>query len=164
MNVTDAIVLLRGDPLRHLVGLEMLTLYGDQAELKFARGAEGWALRATLPIHVTEFDRKNYPELDDAFQHGARAFAVRRQGRVTSACFVYPNFETIWEVAGVFTQPEYRGQGHAKSVVSAALRYLATANRQARYQTTADNTASLRLASSLGLEEFLRVAHVAIAS
>ena len=103
-------------------------------------------------------------ELEEAFQHGARSFAVRRQGSVISACFVYPNFETIWEIAGVFTQPERRGQGHAKRVVTAALQHLAAAHLQARYQVTADNTASLHLASSLGLEEFLRVAHIAIAS
>lgn len=257
MNVSDAIVLLRADPLRHLVALKMLTLHGDQAELKLVRGDGGWGLSATFPIHVTEFDRKSYPsaeffvlmdgtdtpamiqlladlprtevivktshppvaehavsnlggralrtfisftagagargasvavvteeakltpdvadalvaaggygqtELAEAFQQGARSFAVRRGGRALSACFVYPNFETIWEVAGVFTQPEHRGQGLAKSVVSAALQYLAAARLRARYQVTADNTASLRLASSLGLEEFLRVAHIAIAS
>jgi len=255
MNVADAIALLRSDPLRHLVALKMLTLYGDQAELKLVRGLAGWALSATFPIHVTEFDRKNYPsaaffvvmdgtdpaamipllgelprakvivktshdavaqhavshqggralraftsftgsegvragnidnvteevnltqdvadaliaaggygqtELDEAFEHGARSFVVRRRGRVISACFVYPNFEIIWEIAGVFTHPEHRGHGHAKSVVTAALRQLAAANLLARYQTTSDNTASLRLASSLGLREFLRVAHIAV--
>jgi ribosomal protein S18 acetylase RimI-like enzyme len=257
MNVSEAIVLLRSDPLRHLVALKMLSLYGDQAELKLVRGVDGWALSTTLPIHVTAFDSKNYPsaeffvlidgtdpasmlellgelprtevivktshqpvsdhavshlggralrtfisftagkrvrandiedvteegkltrdvadalvaaggygrsELAEAFQQGARSFAIRRQGRAISACFVYPNFETIWEIAGVFSQPEHRGQGHARRVVTAALRHLAAANLQARYQVTADNAASLRLASSLGLREFLRVTHVVVES
>src|SRR5262245_59052969 len=60
MTVSEAIQRLRGDPMRHLVALKMLTLYGAQAQLQLTDSEAGWALRATFPIHVTEFDRKNY--------------------------------------------------------------------------------------------------------
>jgi GNAT superfamily N-acetyltransferase len=99
-------------------------------------------------------------ELEKYFQHGARWFARRQGSQLVSACFVYENFETIWEVAGVFTRPDFRRQGLASSVVTAALRQLSAANLRARYQVSADNAASLSLAMNLGLEEFLRVTHV----
>jgi hypothetical protein len=98
--------------------------------------------------------------LDKAFRCGARWFANRRGSEVRSACVVYQNFESVWEVAGVLTQPEWRRQGLARCVVSAALQYLLTRKLQPRYQVDAENQASAGLARSLALSEFLRIEEI----
>lgn len=83
--------------------------------------------------------------LGDAFQRGARWFAIRRDLEVLSACVVYRNFDAVWEIAGVLTQPTLRRQGLARSVVVAALQYLGTKGLQPRYQIEECNLASARL-------------------
>lgn len=100
--------------------------------------------------------------LDNALRHGARWFASRCGNDVRSACFVYQNFESIWEIAGVLTQPEWRRQGLARRVVSAGLQHLLRERQQARYQVDAENHGSVALARSLGLSEFLRIEHILI--
>jgi ribosomal protein S18 acetylase RimI-like enzyme len=100
--------------------------------------------------------------LDHCFRNGARWFAIRDGAAVCSACLVYRNFDPIWEIAGLFTQPEWRRQGLARRVVTAALRYLHAHNRQPRYQVDTANRASIELARALGLAELLRVEHVSL--
>ncbi len=95
-------------------------------------------------------------------QGGARWFAVRGGGTIRSACLVYQNYGSIWEVAGLFTEPEWHRQGLAREVVAAALNYLVSTKLQPRYQVDAENFASLAVARSLGLAEFLRVEHVVL--
>jgi hypothetical protein len=75
-------------------------------------------------------------------QGGARWFAVRGGGTIRSACLVYQNY--------------------AREVVAAALNYLVSTKLQPRYQVDAENFASLAVARSLGLAEFLRVEHVVL--
>ncbi len=98
-------------------------------------------------------------ELARHFADGARWFGIRAAGRVVSACFVFRNFETVWEIGGVFTQPELRRQGLARQVVAAALHYLHQSHCLPRYQVRSDNLASIDLAKAFGLREFLRMDH-----
>jgi GNAT superfamily N-acetyltransferase len=98
-------------------------------------------------------------ELARHFADGARWFAIKAGGRAISACLVFRNFETVWEIGGVFTQPEHRRQGLAREVVAAALDYLQKAHCLPRYQVRTDNTASIDLAKAAGLQEFLRMDH-----
>jgi predicted GNAT family acetyltransferase len=56
-------------------------------------------------------------------------FSCRRVGvyaspGAQSAGFVFRNFESVWEIGGVFTHPEFRRHGLARQVVAAALSYL----------------------------------------
>lgn len=98
-------------------------------------------------------------ELDRYFNNGAQWFGIERAGELASACFVFENYKQIWEIAGVYTQPGFRRQGLARANVVAALNYLAASNLVPRYQVRWDNAPSLELASSCGLEEFLRMEH-----
>jgi predicted GNAT family acetyltransferase len=100
--------------------------------------------------------------LADAFRRGARWFAYRCGGEVRSACVVYQNFESVWEVAAVLTQPKWRRRGLARCVVAAGLQYLLRGKLQPRYQVDAENQASVALARSLGLSECLRVEHISM--
>jgi len=98
-------------------------------------------------------------ELSRHFADGARWFGVRDHGRIVSACFVFRNFETVWEIGGVFTEPDHRRRGHARKVVTGALNHLLASGFSPRYQVRSDNTESIRLAETIGLKEFLRMDH-----
>ncbi len=98
-------------------------------------------------------------ELARYFADGARWFGIREGGRLISVCLVYRNFETVWEIAGVYTEPDRRAQGHARNVVRAALAHLLASGLIPRYVVRFDNTASIRVAEAVALKEFLRVDH-----
>ncbi|HXQ80863.1 MAG TPA: GNAT family N-acetyltransferase, partial [Opitutaceae bacterium] len=98
-------------------------------------------------------------ELATYFAAGARWFAVQDGGTYISAGLVFPNFDAVWEIGGLFTEPAWRRQGHARRIVTAALNHLAARNLVPRYQVRSDNTGSVRLAEGAGLREFLRMDH-----
>ncbi len=101
-------------------------------------------------------------ELVRHFQSGAVWFGLHRDGELASGCFIFQNYERIWEIAGVFTQPPFRRQHFAQKVVGAALHHLAASTLIPRYQCRADNGASLGLAKSCNLVEFLQMDHYVI--
>jgi ribosomal protein S18 acetylase RimI-like enzyme len=90
---------------------------------------------------------------------GAQWFAIRDEQRIVSMCIAYQNHGDIWEIGGVVTLPEYRRQGFARSVVSAALNHLYKLKLVLRYQFHHHNIASRHLAVSLGLKPRLTVDH-----
>ena len=93
-------------------------------------------------------------ELAEYFQNGAKWFGIEENGQLASACFVFENYQRIWEIAGVYTEPDYRRRGLAKRVVEAALVHLAHAGLVPRYQARWDNHPSLSLARACGLYQF----------
>jgi ribosomal protein S18 acetylase RimI-like enzyme len=99
------------------------------------------------------------PELARFFAAGARWYAIEEAGRYVSAGFVFPIFERVWEVGGLYTEPDHRRRGHARRIVAAALGHLAARNLITRYQVRSDNLESVRLAETAGLREFLRIDH-----
>jgi GNAT superfamily N-acetyltransferase len=99
------------------------------------------------------------PELARLFAAGARWYAIEEGGRYISAGFVFPNFDKVWEVGGLFTEPGRRRRGHARRIVAAALGHLAARKLVPRYQVRSDNLESARLAESAGLREFLQMDH-----
>ncbi len=99
-------------------------------------------------------------DLASQFAAGARWFATQEGGRTVSAGFVFPNFDAVWEIGGLFTEPGWRRQGRARSIVVAALSHLVSRSRVPRYQARSDNLESIRLAQAAGLREFLRLDHL----
>lgn len=98
-------------------------------------------------------------ELAQYFQNGAQWFGIESNGQLASACFIFQNYKQIWEIGGVFTQLDFRRRGLAQIVVQGALKHLVASGLVPRYQTTSDNYASLSLARSCGLIEFLHMSH-----
>ena len=98
-------------------------------------------------------------EMTDHFHRGATWFGLRLEGQIRSACFVFQNHERMWEVAGVYTPPQYRRMGYAKSVVQAAIRKLTDTGRVPRYQFRDDNIGSRGVAEALRLQHVLTVNH-----
>jgi GNAT superfamily N-acetyltransferase len=99
------------------------------------------------------------PELERCFTAGARSFAVRDGARRVAAGFIFPNFDTVWEIGGLYTEPGHRRKGYARRIVAAALHRLQAERLLPRYQVRSDNLESVRLAESCGLREFLRMDH-----
>lgn len=251
--------LLRSDPLRHVVTLKMIHMYGSAVTTTLVEDASGWALLSRLPTSVSDYDRHAYPETeevvlidgtsatgkrglldtlgarpavvktyddvvrdhlvrrlgatptrafvsftassaplrgaaipggeaaarevvessdltDDAIRmfaengygpaelaryvaDGATWFGVRRDGRLVAACLAFRNFHPVWEIGGVFTEPEHRRQGHARSVVARALSHVLGRGLIPRYQVDSNNRESLRLAEAAGLRVFVRIDH-----
>ena len=98
-------------------------------------------------------------ELSQFFADGARSFTIFDHDQPVCMCFIYRNFDDIWEIAGVRTVEAARRQGHARRVVTAALSAILARGGRPRYVTERTNTASIRLAESLGLTAFLTVEH-----
>jgi RimJ/RimL family protein N-acetyltransferase len=101
-------------------------------------------------------------ELAAYFRNGAQWFGVEIEGQLASACFVFQNYKQIWEIGGVFTQTDFRRRGLAQIAVRGALDYLVASSLIPRYQTTTDNHASLGLARTCGLNEFLQMTHYVV--
>ena len=98
-------------------------------------------------------------ELARFFYNGARWFGIETEGRLVTVCFVFQNYKHIWELAGLYTQPAFRRRGLAKKTVLGALHYLAASGLVPRYQAKWNNHASISLAKSCGLLEFLQMDH-----
>jgi hypothetical protein len=90
-----------------------------------------------------------------------RAFAcvLEQDGEPRSVCFAFENHRRIWEVGGVVTPAQHRGRGFASRVVRSALAEMQRRSLVPRYQVNEDNRASIRLAASVGLRQFLQVTH-----
>ena len=90
-----------------------------------------------------------------------RAFTcvLQRDGQPLAVCFAFENYRHVWEVGGVFTPPEHRGQGLAARVVRTALAELEQRHLIPRYQVHEKNVPSVRLAQSIGLDQFLQITH-----
>jgi ribosomal protein S18 acetylase RimI-like enzyme len=89
----------------------------------------------------------------------AFACALDVDGEPRSACLAFENHRQIWEVGGVVTPMSHRGRGFAVRVVRTALAELQRRKLAARYQVNEDNLPSIRLATSVGLQQFLQLTH-----
>lgn len=76
-----------------------------------------------------------------------------------SVCFAFANHQHIWEVGGVYTDIEARGQGLAARVVRSSIAELQQCGLRTRYQVHEDNAASIALAKYIGLEQVCVITH-----
>jgi len=92
---------------------------------------------------------------------GDRAFActIGPAEKPLAVCFAYENYRNVWEIGGVVAPPEFRGRGFAARVVRTALAELSRRRRTPRYQVDRNNTPSIKLAESVGLQRFLAITH-----
>jgi len=71
----------------------------------------------------------------------------------------YPNFDLVWEVAGVHTHDRARRKGYARRVVRTALWHILREGHIPRYHVEGVNHASIHLAEGLGLQPCLHFTH-----
>lgn len=98
-------------------------------------------------------------EIKKYFDSGSVWFGVKINDKIQSVCFIYQNYNNIWEIAGVHTLETERNKGYARIVVTSAIAYLLKNNLVPRYEADARNTNSIKLAQSLKMKEFLRINH-----
>jgi RimJ/RimL family protein N-acetyltransferase len=89
----------------------------------------------------------------------AFACVLEQDGEPLSACFAFANYRQVWEVGGVVTPERHRRRGLASRVVRRSLSELQRRALIPRYQVNEDNGASIRLAASIGLRQFLQLTH-----
>ncbi len=98
-------------------------------------------------------------DLAHYFAGDALALAVYQGTNPIAACFVYQNYQQIYEIAGVYTVPSARRRGYARQLVATALHALAERGHIPRYQVHEANHASIRLAEAIGLQQFVTIEH-----
>ncbi len=98
-------------------------------------------------------------EMRSHFEAGASSFTIYAGAQAVCACFIYHNFGAVWEVAGLHTRDEARRCGYARRITTTALQAILSRGGVPRYQVEMTNTASIRLAESLGLTPCLRYEH-----
>ena len=81
-----------------------------------------------------------------------------------SICCAFRNHGPVFEIGGVVTREDQRGKGFAPRVVRTALAVLEEDGLLARYHVEAQNGASLRVATGLGLRRFLTLTHHRVAA
>ena len=138
--------------------------------LSFTTG-EPAAFTADANVSITESASDAMLELFESQGHprewlcpllsSGRAFAcvLEQDKKPRSVCFAFENHGRIWEVGGVVTPPQHRGRGHAARVVRRSLAELQRRGLVPRYQVNEDNLPSIRLATSVGLRQFLQLTH-----
>jgi RimJ/RimL family protein N-acetyltransferase len=91
-----------------------------------------------------------------------KAFAcvLEQHGRAASVCFAFENYKQVWEIGGVVTPAPLRGRGLASRVVRTALAEIERRRLISRYQAHDDNVASIALARTIGLKQFLTITHL----
>lgn len=97
--------------------------------------------------------------VDQYFADGALTFTVYVDDNPVCSCMAYRNFGEVWEIGGLHTVESARRKGYARRVVQKALVTLLNQGKIPRFQAEESNTASIRLAESLGLVQCLRFAH-----
>ncbi len=93
----------------------------------------------------------------------ARARAILRQsytygvmvgGRLVSMAYAYLRMPEVWAIGGVYTHPDYRGRGYAKSVVSAITRDALKCGEWAFLHVRKDNLPAIRVYKRVGYSTF----------
>jgi RimJ/RimL family protein N-acetyltransferase len=147
-----------------------ISLHGaDQLFYFSAAGQQALLLQAPL-AHVRQLhpedaalfarfqSRASAQDLDDAYvelDHWA-VFGAFADGQLVCAASMYPwDGEKIADT-GVLTLPDYRGAGHARSVIQAISRYACEQGYQPQYRCQTDNLASTALAKAAGLDLYGR--------
>ena len=88
----------------------------------------------------------------DAREEGYQYGAVIEQGQIQVMAAVWRYSEAAWEVASVYTRPEVRGRGYAKTVVAFVTVAILEVGKRATCSTAGDNRAMQRVAERVGFQ------------
>ncbi len=122
------------------------TAFSSGAEIRRSDGQNTAALRGRNPEQT--WTAEEWQQLlDGAFG----PWAVATVGDKVIAVCHCARLTDLAAEAGVWTDPDFRGQGHAAAVTAAWASLLAPSGRQLFYSTSATNFSSQRVAARLGL-------------
>lgn len=138
-----------------------LTSYTSTADAGYEPDADVQIEQQPSEAHMIAFIENGYSREEVAadFAKGAVLFSLYDGDDLLAHSMTYPNFDDVWEVAGVHTSAAARRKGYARRVVQTALWHVLEAGRIPRYHVEDVNTASHHLAQSLGLQPCLHFTH-----
>ncbi len=138
-----------------------LTSYTSPADTQYKVDAEVRVEHQPSEAHMVAFIENGYSREEVAadFAKGAVLFSLYDREDLLAHCMTYPNFDDVWEVAGVHTAAAARRNGYARRVVQTALAHVLGAGRIPRYHVEDMNTASHQLTQGLGLQACLHFTH-----
>jgi ribosomal protein S18 acetylase RimI-like enzyme len=143
--------------------LKRRTAYHSYTSSRFAVAAPGADVEFALSDALSRMfmAQDHDPEWLGSMIGRNRAFisVVKEDSQPLSACFAFHIDGAIWEIGGVYTIPTRRGEGLGSRAVRTALAELARRRCVPRYHVAEENTASIRLAESLGMTRFLTLTH-----
>ena len=103
---------------------------------------------------------RSVDNLRQTFAHpDAAVFGILQEGQLVSGAFVEPRTKRTMEICSVYTHENYRGQGLAASVVSAATHWILEQGKFPVYATRTTNAVSMHLAQSIGYMKYGQVEH-----
>ena len=107
------------------------------------------------------FQMNNYDsaEIKRYLADGAHTFAIFDNDAPLSVGIIFRNFGNVWEIGGLRTAESAKRRGLSSAITRTAIAQIGALGGQLRYQLHEANTASRRLAESLGLHLFLTVTH-----
>lgn len=164
------IILAISDPLIEKLALTLMNLEFVRSYISFSTtelikevDTSGVIVSEDFSEECSElFKLNNYSqtELETFASWGAKTFSIRNEaGEIVSACFIFPNYGHVWEIAGLHTKETDRGRGLAKKITAAAANYIVNHGGMVRYQVENTNLQSQQLARSVGLYPFLEIKH-----
>jgi GNAT superfamily N-acetyltransferase len=124
-------------------------MFSSTAAITRSDGAEVSSLDGRAPSSANWDDEEWRMLLDGVLGPWAMA---RIDGRIVSICHCARLADKGVE-AGVWTDPDFRGQGHAAAVVAEWASLLAPTGRHLFYSTFRENRSSQRVAARLGLRQ-----------
>ena len=128
---------------------------GDRLTLALPEGETRIVDLAEIEASVDEPDLLEELRAAASFTEIAASFS---EGRPVAFCYASAETETFWDV-GIDTLEAFQRQGHARRVAGYMVRRMAEQNLETVWTALDSNTASLRLAESLG---FRSVAEIVI--
>ncbi|MFN8439201.1 MAG: GNAT family N-acetyltransferase [Caldilineaceae bacterium] len=136
--------------------------YTSRPESCFVPDPEVHITHTVDEASLTMYESQGHPRatVQRQFADGeAIHFSFYQQEKPVSLCFTYRNYDKVWEIGGVWSDPAQRRKGYARRVVATALHTLTQKQRTPRYQVHETNRASIQLAESLGLIRFVEIEH-----
>ena len=124
-----------------------------------ASGAEEYRIVSEEAVSLLNHMGYTQGELEGYFVRGASWFGFFLNRTCVSICLVYPNGANVWEIGGVYTQADKRGNGYAKQVVHHAAQTLLRRKLKPRYVFRSDNKASQVVAEAAGLHYITSIEH-----
>jgi ribosomal protein S18 acetylase RimI-like enzyme len=91
-------------------------------------------------------------EWDEWHTEGYQYCAIVENGEIVSVAAALRRSESAWEVAAVWTHPDFRGRGYAKAVCSFVTAYILDTGRVATCGTRENNAPMIGVVKALGFE------------
>ena len=85
-----------------------------------------------------------------------RYYGIFKEGKLVSIACAFFRMPEVWPIGNVYTHPNYRNRGYAKTVTSAITKDALQAGARALLHVAKDNAPAIRVYKALGYKEIMR--------